>query len=269
MGNLVIATPIDSGSVAGGATSGNMTVANLLTMQPSQKTLWSNLGDIYAARDLGAATAVNLISLLFHRGTSAGTWRVRGATSQANLTASPGYDSETLRPSMPLWPAGSDLSGWPRRHARLWLGATPQTYRWWRIDVSDAASPDGSFEAGRLYLSNAWQPTQNRDYGDGFGTAEDAAVIESEGGASYPRGRPGRGFRDFALNYQSKAEMLGSFHRIQRLRGTSRDILVIDDPEEDVYAMEMMTYGILTGANPMSNNLFRLYRTQVSMRELI
>lgn len=98
MSNIIIAKPYSATITAASAAS-TMPASNLNLAQPTDVWRSTSLTSQYIVADLGSAKAVDTIALMFTNLTSAATMRIRGATSQANLTASPGYDSSTINPA--------------------------------------------------------------------------------------------------------------------------------------------------------------------------
>ena len=71
--------------------------------------------------------------------------------------AARGYNSTRIDMTLAKNVPGS----WKTRSAVLFFG--PETYRYWRVDVSDGSNPDGQGDYGRLYLSKAWRASLNID----------------------------------------------------------------------------------------------------------
>jgi hypothetical protein len=157
---FAIATPvdIDAAVVTASDAVGTLPVSNLKRYMPFDR--WrTNLTveEAYLTIDFGSAKPVRVVWLGYTNASEDATWRVRAATSEANLTADPVYDSGT----MSHWPA-SNLSNWERTHALLVLqGAL--ACRWWRIDVNNVDSDDNYYECGRLYMADPWTPSRGMD----------------------------------------------------------------------------------------------------------
>jgi hypothetical protein len=168
---------------------------------------------------------------------------------------------------MAMWPS-SAASTWTRKHATKWLGTSPQTYRYWRIDITDTSNTDGVFTIGRLYMSKAFQPSRSAKYGSTMGFLETARRTESLGGNVFPRRSARHQTADITLEYLSQVEMLGSISVIQRQRGVSQDILVILDPNEPTYLMEYTVYGLLKDAAQYTNVALKMFNISLSIEEM-
>lgn len=265
MGRVVIATPelSDSATIYSSSTASSMPATNLQIMQPGEPACFTTPSAAHVELDLGSAQAINLIWLGYTNASSTATWRIRAASTQSALTTSPGYDSGL----MTHWPS-SHASTWERTHALKWLGSSLQTYQWWRIDIADASNTEGVYRAGRLYLTNAFQPSNNAKYGVALSIIEQARRTESLGGEVHPRLAARRQAQDFTIEHLTKAEMLGVFYKYLRKRGVSQDILVILDPEETTYLLEYTVYGLLRDAGRIEIPTFNRYAVNVSIEEM-
>ena len=269
MARIVIATgeKVEGGIVTGyGTLAASLPAANLQTLQPGEVARWTSLATIAADIDLVAAAAVNVVALGPHNGTSAATWRVRGATSQANLTAAPGYDSG----SGSMWPATGRPSGYDgvKLWSLLYLSAA-QSFRWWRFDVADAANPDGYFEAGRWIVDAAWQPAKNLRYGWGVGWDDPSEIVRAIGGQAWPVPRSRARVLEFTLGSMSEDEMMANAYEIARKRGKAKDVLVARDPAATTHLHRQMIYGLMAELPPLVNRTFNLYETGYRLEELI
>lgn len=95
MGNCILASPAlsDAATITGSTAASGAPLSYLQRMQPGEVWQSSSLSSVYMEADLGSAKEIDLVALLFNNATSEGLWRIRAATSQANLTAAPTYDS--------------------------------------------------------------------------------------------------------------------------------------------------------------------------------
>lgn len=244
MANIIIAAPdwSDSATIV---TTGNedaaAPAANLQTLQPTHAYQSVDLTGLVLELDRGAAEPFNLVALLFANITAAGTWRVRAADTKANLTAGPGYDSGTIG----FW-ASPGLDQWTRTHSLLWIPAGV-TERWLRIDIADGANPDGYINAGRLYVSNAFQPTE------GFNWGKPISLVPAE----QLRAKPGEPpiantgdnvpVADFTLSWLTEAEAEAGVDRLERFHQGRKDVLVCFNPDPaSSRRSQDMIYGILS-----------------------
>jgi hypothetical protein len=214
--------------------------------------------------DLGTASAVNLIALIAHSATADATWRIRGADTEADLTAAPGYDSGDVT----MWPSTGRPSGWTKLTS-LHLPDSAQTYRWWRIDITDAANPDGFLDIGRLYIAAAWQPLRNLAFGWQLAWVDPSEQQRSQGGAVYVRELPSYRRIDFELRYASEDDYYDNGFELERLIGRKKDILVVPDPAATKHLHRKMIYGVRGDVLPGAvNQSLNIYATKFSVEEL-
>lgn len=254
MSNLLIATPVLSDAAT--LTAGNETTAgpviNLQKIQPTD--LWESAsGTSYVEADLGSVTSFDLVALLFTNAVSTDSWRVRTADTQGNLTASPTYDSgvTTL----------TDIG--PDGHAFDWQSGGLSN-RWVRVDFTTASNP---FTAGRLYVANAFQPQINYEYGvqDGF---DDSSVDdETDGGNLITNDGKNRAIIDLTLNIYQETDR-HALREINRLRGSSKDVLLITNPSATVNPADYIYYGKFQRRRFAVNTLFNFHKAAYQLTSL-
>lgn len=262
MGNPVIASPafVDAATLTAGSEAAGMEVEYLQTDQPSERWRSAGLSNLYIEVDLGAAQAINALILHDHNLTSAATWRIRGATSQANLTAAPGYDTGATFIS--VWPATgrpvtAGAKGWAgplfSMHWLLDGGPGAQTYRWWRIDLADAANPDGYVEAGRLIVDDAWQSSEAMEYDWSLTPLDDSPKERTEGGQIYPTPRPRSWRLAFTLSFLDEDEAYDNALAIAHGHGVSKPLFILRDPEATKHLHKQFVYGLVADLQPVTN----------------
>lgn len=185
-----------------------------------------------------------------------------------------GYDSG----SMLAW-ASNDSEGWDTRSSILWLGGSAglgaQVFRYWRVDTADPANPAGYIEAGRLYLSNAWQPSRNLEYGWSTAWLDPTEITAALGGQEYDIGRRRRRQITFSVpivansQAEAEAEAYSKAFELQRLRGLSGDVLGIRDPDNFDQLQRQMVYGRFAELRPIVNSAFKTFTTRFAFREML
>lgn len=268
MGNLVIAnsTIIDAAEITAGSESLSMPATNVQNPQPSKRWRTDGLSDMYLEIDLGSALAINLIAALYHTGTQAATWRIRAATSQGDLTADPDYDSTAIDMWEDDWPADQSPL-----HAIHWLGDTPQTYRWWRVDFIDAGNPDDYIEVGRLYIDAAWQLPDNKNisYGWGLQFVDPSPAHRSKGGQHYVEALDSWRTLQAAVDWLDEDQMYDNLYELQRRRGHRDDVLVIRDPDATTHLLRQSVYGRMAQIQPIVHAKAQVFRTRILVEEML
>lgn len=254
MGNFVIGQPW-AATVTAASAAATMPASNLDKPQPTDVWRSTSLTSQYIEIDLGSARAVDLVALLFTNLTSAATWRVQAGTT----TGVTNYDSGTVT----AW-AGATQNV-DRPHAFLFLAAT-QTYRYWKITLTDAANPAGYFEAGRVFLSNAIQPTRNYAYGAGRGFKDLTERADAFGGQLLFEQKAKRPVLSWEANWLTEAEMEADVLELQRT--VEGPVLAILDPDASTYRMGRLHYGLLS-MEPGITASFNRYSTRFTIEGLI
>jgi hypothetical protein len=121
----------------------------------------------------------------------------------------------------------------------LWNSAG-WTNRWIRIDLIVTANP---FTVGRLYVADAFQPTANYAYGAERGYQDFSHIDMTDAGNMIPNHGANKKVFNFSLNLINAADN-HSVSEINRLRGASRDVLIISDPDASTYQSDNIYYGL-------------------------
>ena len=225
---------------------------NLQLMQPSDA--WAALGGTPALEiDLGGIQSFNVIALLRTNATGFDQWRIRTADTYGDLLTSPDYDSDYQ--SISWVGSKGDLYAWNNAG---WSN------RWIRIDFVTASDP---FLAGRLYVSNAFQPERCYKYGLATGYNDESTITTTDGGNLIPTHAANRQTLDITLNLRTPAEA-HAIDEINRLQGGSRDVLIILNPDEVTYKAEQIYYGILQPRRASVLTAFNWHEISYQLRAL-
>lgn len=255
MSNYIIAQPY-AATITATSEAATMPAANLDRPQPTDVWRSTSLTGQSIAIDLGSAKAVNIAALLFTNLTAAATWRVQAGST----TGVSDYDSGAVT----AW-AGATKNV-DRPHCLLDLTAGPQTYRYWKITLTDASNPDTWFQAGRLILSKAFQGVRNYSYGAGRGFKDLSEREDAFGGQLLYETRARRPVLSFEAGWLNKAEMEGGILELQRT--LDGPVLAMLDPAADAARMGRMYYGLLD-LQPVVNTSYGLYATRFTVEGLI
>lgn len=277
MQNMVLATPVlsDAATLSASATAGSLPVSNLQEMDIQKVWRATDASAAFLVIDLGAAKEINLIALLGHSGSSRSYARVRGAANEADLTADPDYDSGNL----PMrshqsgydgtWASGvadEEYGALDKNMFLKWLGTDTETLRWLRIDLVD---PNASYiDVGRLYVAKAWQPETNMDYSLAEGFIDDSPTARTVGGVLAPVERKKRRWSEFTLSFATQDEIYDNAFEIERLRGSTKDVLYIHDPTATNHLQRRSIYGSMKGMQPIINHAFSLFSKSFRIEEI-
>jgi len=221
--------------------------------------------------DLTTPQAVNLVALIGHSGSSRSYARVRAAAVEANLTTTPDFDTG-LQPFRShqtgydaTWALTADEAkgAFDKNMFMQFFGA--QTYRYWQIDIID---PLASYiDIGRLYISKAFQPTTNIEYGLKEGITDPSRKTRTVSGEVIPLERKKWRYVDFSLGYASEDEMFDGIFTIEYMRGTTKDVLFVIDPDNIPRLQQRSYYGMMEN-QPVSNATYSLFNKTFRIEEI-
>lgn len=249
----------DADDLTATPTEANFPDDNLQLMQPSRRWRTSSMTGITILIDFGSAMAWNLVSLIATNATTNTTWRIRAGTTASTTD----FDSGTID----FWPKNG-LEDWLKTSG-FYVPSSPQTYRWMQINITDAGHPDGYFEAGRLFVAEAWEPAINMEWNWGIGYKDASKRQRALSGRAFVTPHDKYKVMNFTLGFQSEAEMFGKAINIDRLNGEAKDVLVIPDVENTTYIEEQYIHGLLTSLQPIVNNRYQIFRKGYKVEELI
>ncbi len=228
--------------------SGGLVVENLQTVDVTERWRAGAVSSVSLETDLGAAYDVGLLALINSNITSAATGRVRGATSQANLTAAPGYDSGA---GISLWPA--DTSTAIRGYVNIvHIPSTVQSYRWWRWDLDDAGNGDGYLTAGRSVIQEVVEPDRNFARGAMHGHRDPSVARRSRGGQPTWRTETKSRIRSFELPALTAAEA-DALDDIDALHGRTLDRAICLQPDDTDRMYRHFMWGPVTELAPFED----------------
>jgi len=255
MANFIICQPY-SATVTAASAAATMPATNLDKPQPTDIWRSTSLTSQYIEIDLGSAKAVSIVALMFTNLTSAATWRVQAGST----TGVSDYDSGTAT----AWAGATENVDRP--HALLDLTGGAQTYRYWKITLTDAANPDTYFEAGRVILANAFQPTRNYALGAGRGFKDLTERADAFGGQLLFETKAKRPVISFEANWLTETEMEANVLEIQRT--IEGPVLAMLTPETTTYRMGRMYYGLLS-MDPVVLAAHNIFSTRFTVEGMI
>jgi len=268
MANIIICEPSlsDNAALYGiGSAKTETPATNMQKMQP--KIIWETTGvttglTVFSV-DLGTSPSYDTFSLLFTNATTAATW-----TISTSIFPSSGFSD--ILTGATLRAAGQ--TNHTRPHAFYKHGST-LTNRYVKIQITDTSNPAGYIRVGRLYICKAYQPTRNADFGLSFGFEDLASegVITLTGETLYRREDPIP-----TLNFSMRAygtagwtEVQANLFELFRLRGGSRDIMIVVDPADSSYVGRLIHYGTLKSRLAIQAPQYGVYQTDYQLVGLI
>jgi len=258
---LANASLSDAAVISGPSGAGDLSIGNLQRMD--LKAVYRVLGDAVSLTvDLLSSKEINLVALIAHNCSPLASVRVRASNTNDPVTAL--YDTGLL-------PARSNQtgfvdSGYPLEKNMFMSFSASQTYRYWFIDIQDTGS--AYIDIGRLYVSKAFQPETNMDYGLAEGIVDPSKVSRVVSGGQVAREIVKYKTVDFALGHASENEMFTELFAIEMLCGRTRDVLFIPNPDEKDLLQIRSYYGTMASINPKVNYQFSLFNKAFRIEEI-
>lgn len=246
-----VITPLSSTSAVS-----TMPVTNLMNTMPSVKWRSGNYtagNVIKLSIDIGSVNnrPVNAFALYNHNLTSAGQYRLKGYVDQVERDAdinSSGtaskYDSGWVTAEeeasigygqgayATYGYGGYPLAGWLRYKYIAQYLTNALTCRWWAVFIKDSGNTDGYIEAGRLLLTQYFQPSVNMDWGYSIDWVDPSKQIRTRGGSLRSEFRTP--YRSVNVSYSWLSESdLNFILEIERLIGKRSEVLWSAYPNEN------------------------------------
>lgn len=139
----------------------------------------------------------------------------------------------------------------------------------WYTEIFNTQNSDNYVQIGRLFLGKSWSPSVNYTYGAGL-VYEDPTIIErSLSGAEYFDIRSRFRVFDFDLQYIVASEAYGAVLELQRLAGTSGEVLVIADPDDAANMPKRAFVGRLLSIGSVVQEKPDAFTVNLKIKELI
>ncbi|MCF0055509.1 hypothetical protein [Dyadobacter sp. CY356] len=263
MQNMILANALlsDAATISGTSGAGDLPLANLQEMD--LKAIYRAMGDtITLTVDLLTAKQINLVALIAHNCSPIASVRLRASNTNNSSTAP--YDTGLL-PARSNQTAFVD-SGYPLEKNMFLSFFAPQTYRYWFIDIVDTGA--AYIDIGRLYISNAFQPTTNMDYGLSEGVVDPSKVNRVVSGGKIPREFVKYKTAEFTLGYMNEDETYGKVFALEMACGRTKDVLFIPDPDAKSLLQIRSHYGTMETINPKVAFQYSLYNKSFRIEEI-
>lgn len=160
------------------------------------------------------------------------------------------YDSGWLN----AYPTGTTDASRAGQRQHFWhvlTAATSATY--WRLQITDAANPDGYIAVGRLMMAaGAWQPSINMQAGASIGWENGQEVQQALTGAEWFVDKEARKVARFTIAYLPTDEALRNPFTMGRLASTyRRELLFIYDSADGEHSQRRQIWGRLRTLGPL------------------
>lgn len=268
------------------ASSQAITKENLKKYKLSKVWRTTDLTSEYISADLTQAVGINFIALWGHNLTTAATIRVRignDATFVTNLYDTTSYAWEAVtgfdeggfdEGGFDGVPILSDYNGYP--YYTIIRLSTSYNARYIRLDITDAANPDGYFQAGYLACGYMFETEYDISIPSELPSWVDPSIqFETESSDLWVCKKPKYRVANYSFEFLSKAEALITFDDLSRIVGGSRPIILLYFSDDITYQYRYAMYGLITNASQglikrqlRQNTEVNSYGITISVREL-
>ncbi len=274
----------DASTLSGGSYLAALPLTNLQNRQVQKvaRTTDATNASTKFVIDQGSAKTVGVIALIVHNISAVGKYRIRANTS--NSFASPLYDSGWVD----VWTSGAIpefLLEW--EDDNFWLGTmtpeeragyqsplihiptTQQVFRYWQVEIDDTTNAAGYVNFGRLFISSVWQPEYNYEVNNTLGYTDSTLIDTSLSGAEYFDIRPKFRTFNFELFRLSATEAYGSILDLQRVAGTSGEVLCVPDYADTDNAVRRSFVGRLSAITEITQPMDHFFTAKLQIKELL
>lgn len=241
MSNLFLGWPnrIDEAALSGGAWLSGLPLANLKERALSKvcRSVNASTGSTVIDLDLGQARSLRALALQNHNLSQAGSWRVKlGSSAGASDIYSGSYQSAwslSFDSGQLEWGGNNWWDGMVDddyiRHPYIAPMLLPTWYsaRYVRIEISDAANPDGYIQMGRIFVGSGFVPALGARYGLSEGWDDVSRLDYTLSGALVADIGRRRRWAKFELGYIRQAAEAPIVHEMLRRLGTAGEVLYL------------------------------------------
>jgi hypothetical protein len=230
---------------------------------PQRQRVWRSTGTTAQSLpvDLGQSRPVGGLALVDGNLTPAATVLLEGNA----IDVWPGAVSHVVVP----WDPGA--SG----VIPVWFTAT-ETYRWWRLSLSDPSNPSGFLQLGQVYLGPALEmrDVEEQSRGPGLGASrrrvDPSLVGRSPSGTPYAFAFPRREQWSLPTGLLTKDQVFDTLLTTLEESGLTEDVvmsLYAADPAGDAPARQTNLYGRFTDLPELSGAESPYYRGTLAFQE--
>lgn len=286
MGNTLIGygNYIDTATLTNGSFFASLPLNNLRNHQLARiaRTSSTALSATIIDIDIGIGQIVQVFSALNHNFTLQATYRLRGSNDPTFSTTV--YDSGAS--FTPVWPAvfstsslewesdnfwtgqyqASQIVGYPW-HLNILIGM-PLYLRYWRFEINDIGNPAGYVQLGRIFIGNAWSPSNGVPFGFSLGWEDPTTVQTSLSSSEYFDPKPPCRVARPTTQFMPTDEAFSNAFEIQRVSGIWKEIIYVHDVDDTVQAVRRRFPARLRTINPVVNPYPDFHDTAWEIKEI-
>lgn len=138
------------------------------------------------------------------------------------------------------------------------------------LEINDAGNPDGYVEFGRVIVADVWQPDTNMSFGSQWGHDDSTTVQETEdGSAEFFDEAPRRRTFSAELGRLDQNEAFDVIARMQRVQGTSREIVILNELADTPQRHRRSMLARLVELDPITHPYAHNWTSSIAGREIL
>lgn len=284
MANCMIGFPnnIDLATVSGGSYVAALPITNLQTREVKEFARTNNLLDASCIIniDQGTIRAATLASVINHNFSINSQFRFRASNDVTFATST--LDTGVID----VWPVVYPYGTLPWEHPSFFGGrytteelegyipnlsvlfGSTILCRYFRFEFFDPDNDDGYLQYGRVFVGPGWQPTINMSWGQSLGWETRTTVQESLAGSeTFDVRIPFRVDR-FRLDGMTRNEAMTNAFEIQRRAGIDKEIMWIEDTEDNAQSIRTRYLGRIRVLSPIEFPQYNVNKTAFEIKEI-
>lgn len=139
----------------------------------------------------------------------------------------------------------------------------------YKIELFDAENTDGYIEIGRLFMSPAYQPTRNMEYGESIGYETNTRIAAAPSGTEYFDAQNSYRVARFRLGFIDTNEAMTNIFEMQRILGNDGEVLYIFDPDDTNHKLRRSFLGRLRELSPIEQPYLEKHQSAFEIKELL
>jgi hypothetical protein len=219
----------------------------------------SSVTTVTIRADFASACAFDVFAALGTNLTPGATHRL--TLSNVSVGAAELLDTSTISASV--------VTGYPQVYYVL-ASTISARYASWTFTCSSPtvspASVSAYLQFGRIFAASKWTPGVNLQYGWAMGWVDPSRKTKSRGGQTYADTLNKYRVIDLTIDYETEADLYGTALEIDRIAGTTNDILVMRD-HEGVYRSQQAVFGMIMELSPIINTNFEIFQKRYVIEE--
>lgn len=250
--------PLAGGTLVASSADSEFPVANLT--HPFRSKVWRTTGktDENVVINLGAATQIDSVALLFD--SLGGNKFTGGATITIQANASDAWGAPSVSQVLTI-----DTVNKCATH----FFSSPQNFQYWRLRLQDAGNSLTYLEVGKLLLSKATQLTQTPDIGFKYRVSDQSKLQTTAYGHQYADIYPVKKGFEFNYDAMTQADFV-TLLEIYRLKGNTQVIAFALDPTEQLFDKDRyFIYGYFGGDFTGTHKFLGYFNNPIKIEEAI